>query len=549
MSNTDNTAQLPPEDDFRPSAARLVDSLRDTGYSPEAAFADIIDNSIAADATRIRIELVNLMGELRVIFTDNGKGMSESQLLAGMRYGAPKREDPKSLGKFGMGLKTASTAFCQRLVVLSIRNGADCIRAWDLDTIRKNDRWELENPDKDNYYDEFEELKEFASEEGSGTMVIWEKIDRLVTLGDDRKIQKQLENLGNELKDELSAVFGRFLDHEDASCPNVSISVVAGSQPEKFLQPWDPLCQKLNTGSSSGARVKKLPEKVIRANMDGGADHTFNITGSILPSQNEMTEEEQNKVRYTLDNQGFYIYREGRLIWHDGWPQRMYKKEGKITRLRVVLDFTHELDDLFKIDFRKSRIIIPKTVRDELKKIVAPWRNHTQQGDTKGGSGAGGSDAAAKSHHQRATNAIDKHKEETKVASIQVDDDKAHLENRYNRSAPVLVEGVHIYPESNVRVREETSLNGNVLWNAALDHDGETCVQINQHHEYFRRLYATCKDNPDAIMALDMLLWSLANAEFGIWSEKNKVVVGEFRQFVSSNLNHLCQELPDPQED
>ena len=541
--------QLPPEDDFRPSAARLVDSLRDTGYSPEAAFADIIDNSIAAGATRIRIELVNLMGELRVIFTDNGKGMTESQLLAGMRYGAPKREDPKSLGKFGMGLKTASTAFCQRLVVLSTKDGADCIRAWDLDTIRKNDRWELETPDTDDYYDEFEELREFVSEDDSGTMVIWEKIDRLVTLGDDRKIQKQLENLGNELNDELSAVFGRFLDHEDASCPNVSISVIAGSQPEELLQSWDPLCQKLNSGNSAGARVKKLPEKVIRATMDDGADHTFSITGSILPSQNEMTAEEQDKVRYTLDNQGFYIYREGRLIWHDGWPQRMYKKESKITRLRVVLDFTHELDDLFKIDFRKSRIIIPKAVRDELKKIVAPWRNHTLQGDVKRQPGEASDSSTATKSHQRATNAIDKHKEETRVATIQVEDDKAHLKNRHNMSAPVLVEGVHIYPESNVRVREEASLNGNVLWSAALDHEGETCVQINRDHDYFKRLYATCKDNPDAIMALDMLLWSLANAEFGTWSEKNKIVVREFRQFVSSNLSHLCQELPDPEED
>ena len=549
MTQSNTTFDLPSEDDFRPSAARLVDSLRDTGYSPEAAFADIVDNSIAAGASNIRIELVNLLGDLRVIFMDDGQGMDEAQLLAGMRYGAPKRENPKSLGKFGMGLKTASTAFCQRLVVLSVKDGEESARAWDLDTIRKTDRWELETPDSDDYHDELEELREFSEESSSGTMVIWEKVDRLITLGDDRKIDKQLINLGKELNDELSAVFARFLDHQDESCPNVSISLVAGTQPEAELSPWDPLCRKLNVDNSEGARVKKLPTRTVKAQMEGAERHSFMVTGSILPSQNDMTAEEQEKVRYTLDNQGFYIYREGRLIWHDGWPQRMYKKESKITRLRVVLDFTHELDELFKIDFRKSRIIIPKAVRDELKKIVAPWRNHTQHG---GGKTADSDNAEAQEQkskrHQRANNAIGKHKEQTKLASVEIAGEKAHIRNRHNIK-PVEVEGVQIYPESNVRVREESSLNGNVLWSAALDHEGETCVQLGQSHPYFDRLYAACKDSADAMMALDMLLWSLANAEFGTWSEKNKIVLQEFRQHVSNNLNHLCQELPDPQED
>ena len=91
-----------------------MESLRDTGYSPEAAFSDVIDNAIAAGASNVRVELSCLFGDVRVTFLDNGEGMTEEELKSAMRYGSPKRPNPKSLGKFGMGLKTASTAFCER---------------------------------------------------------------------------------------------------------------------------------------------------------------------------------------------------------------------------------------------------------------------------------------------------------------------------------------------------------------------------------------------------------------------------------------------------
>ena len=105
-----------PHEILRPSAARLVESLRDTGYTYQAAFADIVDNSIAAEATKIHIDMQEgIMGnELDVSFYDNGLGMTEAQLVDAMKYGSPRRPSPNSLGKFGMGLKTASTAFVGR---------------------------------------------------------------------------------------------------------------------------------------------------------------------------------------------------------------------------------------------------------------------------------------------------------------------------------------------------------------------------------------------------------------------------------------------------
>ncbi|EPZ7320530.1 ATP-binding protein [Vibrio mimicus] len=520
------------EEDFRPSAARLVESLRDTGYSREAAFADIIDNSIAANANKISIELRYMFGELRVIITDNGDGMSEDELRNAMRYGSEKRPNPKSLGKFGMGLKTASTAFCRRLVVLTQKEGIQSGRAWDIDRIIKTDRWELETPHVDEYYDYFEELSEFTDD--GGTMIIWENTDRLITQGSERQIREQIKSLGKELKAELSAVFFKYLESG-----KISISMKIGDAPTEELKGWDPLCADLVT--VDGVRSRVLNAKTIPVKF-GDKTASFTVRGSIIPSQNELNSEEQAFVRYGLDNQGFYVYREGRLIWHDGWPHRMYKKESKITRLRVELNFDHELDDVFSIDFRKSRVIIPAEIREELKRLVAPWRQELLKGQEHLVS------INTKRAHGPADKAIDKHKKYTKNADITVDGDKVTIRNQ-NQSKPAVIEGIRVYEDKTVRVHEEVSLLGDDLWEPSCDEEGNTCVSLGKSHPYFHKMYNVCKDNVEAMKALDMLLWSLANAEHGEYSEANRHTLKGYRQKVSQTLRYLSIELPDAEED
>ena len=103
-----------------PDATRLIYGLRDTGYNFNTAAADIIDNSIAANATEVNV-IIELMEDGRkfVCFGDNGDGMNANTLFDAMRYGAPTRANKASLGKFGLGLNTASTSVCLRLTVIS----------------------------------------------------------------------------------------------------------------------------------------------------------------------------------------------------------------------------------------------------------------------------------------------------------------------------------------------------------------------------------------------------------------------------------------------
>ncbi|MEX5262373.1 hypothetical protein, partial [Kocuria sp. CPCC 205263] len=174
-------------------------------------------------------------------------------------------------------------------------------------------------------------------------------------------------------------------------------------------------------------------EKKIHVEFNGN-NYSFTIRGSLIPSQNELTAEEQEAVRYGLDNQGFYIYREDRLIWNDGWPHRMYKKEGKITRLRVELVFSHELDDVFSIDFRKSRVIIPVEIRRKLQSLIAPWRQALLSVSSKNQSEQSGSTRA----HGPADNAIDKQKNRTKNSDIKVDGETVTIRNQ-NQPKPAVI--------------------------------------------------------------------------------------------------------------
>ncbi|MDD3862003.1 MAG: ATP-binding protein, partial [Candidatus Gracilibacteria bacterium] len=129
-----------------PDPSRVIEGLRDTGYSPETAIEDIIDNSISAGASKIKVNLrMDLSGEVSVSIIDNGCGMNEEELKNAMKYGSRLRPDPASLGKFGLGMKTASTAFARKLVVVSRgESSKDYMKAyWDLDHVVKEKKWEL----------------------------------------------------------------------------------------------------------------------------------------------------------------------------------------------------------------------------------------------------------------------------------------------------------------------------------------------------------------------------------------------------------------------
>lgn len=161
-----------------PSAACLTASLRDLGYSLETAVADLIDNSISADATEIQIFCVLTRDNPVLGIVDNGRGMSSDELITAMKHGsiAPKEtRSIKDLGRFGLGLKTASFSQCRQLTVLTVQNGIRSGAEWDLQKIEDDDDWYIAILDDE----EIAAQPLIDSLPETGTMILWRNLDRL----------------------------------------------------------------------------------------------------------------------------------------------------------------------------------------------------------------------------------------------------------------------------------------------------------------------------------------------------------------------------------
>lgn len=338
-----------------PSAASLSASLRDVGYSAETAIADLIDNSISADATSIDIYCDLSRREPVVAIADNGHGMAETEVIAAMRHGAtdPKaRRDPRDLGRFGLGLKTASFSQCRRLTVLSAKDGGHAGAEWDLKRVEDDDDWVVAILD----------LKEIEAQPyiemlgATGTLVIWRDLDRFF---EDEAGQKR-DEIANEkitvVERHLSLVFHRFLAGELKGRRKLSIRM-NGHQ----IEPFDPFCRK-------NAATQTLPKDIVR--VDGVR---VSMQPYILPHHSRLSASEydyyQDRSEF-ISNQGAYVYRNGRLMAWGDWFRLVPK--GEATKLaRVQIDFPNTLDEAWTIDIKKSRARPPHAVRERLRQIIA----------------------------------------------------------------------------------------------------------------------------------------------------------------------------------
>lgn len=292
-----------------PDVERISQGLRDTGYDFNTAIADVVDNSIAAEAKNIFVQLaIDFSGELVVAVCDDGIGMDRDGLINAMRYGSQRRPQAKSLGKFGMGLKTASTAFARRITVVSrVAGGAAQRATWDLDKLAKDGTWSLELATAS--ADETELLDRTATG-GSGTVVLWEKVDRLLDGYKDpasKPRRRAMEKLSERLSDHLGVVYQRFLDPSDTRERTVSLSL-NGAQ----VLHWDPFL-----ASILGAPVI---EKTLPVQGPEGILGEFTVRAFILPRKEEFQDQATRELaRVSIERQGVYVYRENRLIHGPDW--------------------------------------------------------------------------------------------------------------------------------------------------------------------------------------------------------------------------------------
>ena len=347
-----------------PKAAAMVESLRGLGYSTATALADVIDNSITAHASTVDVSFSWRGTGSTIAVFDNGEGMDEQELELAMHLGAKSPLDKRAahdLGRFGLGLKTASFSQCRRLTVASRKGGRlSCLR-WDLDVLAasKDDGWYLlEGP--------AEGAEEFLSSlqgRDSGTIVLWENLDRIVSPGFR---EQDFLDVIDRVERHFAMVYHRLLQG-----PRKRLRLSINGRP---VEPWDPfLATHTATWSSP----------VDRFDAEGGA---VEVECHVLPHKDRLTEREHVMAAgpdgWTAQ-QGFYVYRNERLLVAGSWlglgRGRSWTKEEAYRLARIRLDITNTADAEWKIDVRKSTARPPISIRERLTRLAEDTREKARR--------------------------------------------------------------------------------------------------------------------------------------------------------------------------
>lgn len=520
-----------------PDVARISEGLRDTGYDFNAAIADIIDNSIAANATEVDVRLeVDFADNVIVAIIDNGSGMSRAGLINAMKYGSDKRVSAKSLGKFGLGLKTASTAFCRRLSVVSreIKLDHPLCATWDLDVLAQRNSWDLEFGDSSTVQ---RQLLDEVAKGGPGTLVLWENVDRIVDrfkAVNGQPLSKSINRLEVQLREHLSVVFQRFLDSGDGRERNVVLKLN-----RTLVLPWDPFCI-IET-------KEPVAEKKLAIRLPDGSNTSFTVRAFVLPRKEEFSSDE-NRLAAKISNerQGMYVYRENRLIHGPDWLN-MFKQEPHYSLLRVELSFDHTLDAAFQVDIKKSKIELESGLYDWLRdKFLAGPRREAETRYRKGAASV--AKGIATLLHTSSSNTIQQKSNSLTKAEVSSVDENSGKVTVTNNSGATTASIRMLNPDDigNAHVVTATTLDNGVLWEPTLGKNKVTAVALNTGHPFYTKAYLPNKGNSTVIQALDFLLWALAQAELNNINKDNTEAFEEFRIEVSRNLKKLVADLPEP---
>lgn len=329
-----------------PDAVVLLESMRAIGYDAATAVADLIDNSITANSSRVDIRF-NPGAPNAVAVIDDGEGMNAKELERAMRHGSRSPRDPRhpnDLGRFGLGLKTASLSQCRRLTVVSKREKSLVGMVWDLNHAADWSVGVLESSD-------FKTLP-FISEltvHPTGTLVLWEELDVLAAgdTGDGTVLGSTMSRLG----DHLGLVFHRYMTGQAKK-----IAIRINLQP---VRPLDPFLE--NDGAIAGEEERVLVE-----------GHPVILRAYTLPHISRLTRAQIEHAGGELGlrrQQGFYIYRNKRLIIWGTWF-RLFRQEELTKLTRVKVDVPNALDHLWCLDIKKSTAYPPAALRDRLKGLV-----------------------------------------------------------------------------------------------------------------------------------------------------------------------------------
>lgn len=332
----------------QPSAAPVIQALRSIGYNPNTAIADLVDNSLDANASSIKVNFKYNQADSLITITDDGYGMNEEMLQQAMNIGSKdprNKRDAKELGRFGMGLKTASFSLGKRLSVLTKNEGNYYERCWDLDHVSSTNEWEL-------FTEIPQDIKSLLGEiEGeNGTIVCIDKLDRFMGHGKSIIKENTFYTKIERINRHLEFVFHSILENS-----NVAVSLNG-----KKIIPWNPFMIQHDSTIEGELQV-------IRIN-----DNRIKVKYYILPHASNLSEPEYKKAggyKGWRDHQGLYIYRENRLLYFGDW-MGLFPKDAASQLARIRIDIPNSADAEWQVDIKKSGINLPEEAKRRLAAIA-----------------------------------------------------------------------------------------------------------------------------------------------------------------------------------
>jgi hypothetical protein len=341
----------------QPSAAPVIQALRSIGYNAQTAIADIVDNCVDAKTDYIHIEFEYDMGNGYIRIEDNGIGMTDAELQQAMTIGSkdPREKRAKEeLGRFGMGLKTASFSLGKRLCVITKKDGIISERCWDLDFVSNENKWLLYNSIPSEIRSRIGQV-----EGNTGTIVFIDRLDRFCGFSTHKVLKQDSYNSKvKRIHKYLEMVFHVMLEK------GLLITINGNT-----LYPWNPFLKE-------NPRRIEGEEQIIRVNKK-----FVKITPYVLPHPttfNQVDYRYAGGAKGWSDQQGFYIYRENRMVSFGDWFG-MFPKDVPSELVRIKLEFSNEADDDWKIDVKKSTISVPDDAKEDLQAIAKYYRQISQE--------------------------------------------------------------------------------------------------------------------------------------------------------------------------
>ena len=497
-----------------PNAGRLVESLRYLGYGNYEAIADLVDNSIDAEAHQISVRVTQRGGQLQISVADDGGGMSQEVLDQAMRLGSMVDRDFNSdLGRFGMGLVTASLSMARKCHVITRGPNGCWSSAWDVDEIVARNAFvkHLASATKE----ELALLDEEFDESTPGTIVILTKCD---SIGN-----KNTSAFASVLKNHLGRVHRYFI--------GTGRKILVNGEAIRAIDP-------LQLNDNPEVIVDELVP--VSVTDEEGTRHEENVRARIvLVPEFPATELD---VGRSMKSQGFYVMRNLREI-ANAETLNFFTKHNDFNRMRGEVFFPGTLDKLVGIEFTKRQVKFDQSLHDQLANILVPTCRAIKRGEANKKK-VETSGIQKQLHDQSAKAIAEKDKLLIKPkAIVEKRESRANghghrSEEKGERERKNLTRTQAIEARLNCEIREERlGPNGQIY---ECDREGRRLIlRYNIEHPFYQRFVMENLEDSRSVTATDFLIYSMASAEIRMLDDGELDAVNNFKAVMSANLRTL----------